>query len=246
MGFLLVLLCGLAVAEEVPDPVAAFLLPPPTQEGSESILLWSTHYVLHLADEVAAADGLALRGIDDRPFPPDAPVNLTVKDWCYAALEGSAQIKRLDGELLTVNYAGTGDLVVDCGPPLGNARWRTQGTVRFGQANGPYGDGVAGYRLVPYRTLATDPAVIPTGSVVYIPQARGVAFELDGQQRIHDGYFFAADVGGAIKGLHIDTFTGTEMSPPFPHIGNQPDSRFVAFVLENTGPIEQGLSAAHR
>jgi len=241
---MLLLLCAVAAAS--PDPAAlaaAFDLPPPDAAGAP-VQLWSTHYILHEAQEVSVQDGLPLLDVGEGAFPPEAPVHLTERDWCYAALEGSARISRLDGTVVTVNYAGVGALAVDCGPPLGNARWRSQGTVRFGHAVGPYGDGVSGYALVPFRTLATDPSVIPTGSVVYIPSAVGVRFTHAGQAFTHDGYFFAADVGGAIKGPHIDTFTGTQPSP-FPHVGDKPAATFEAHVLSGGSALEAVLGALH-
>ena len=228
-----------------PALAAAFALPAPALGDAGPLRLWSTHYVLHLGAEVPAAQGHALLGVGEQPFPAGSPIHLSAHDWCYAALEGSAAISRLDGSVLTVNYAGTGPVAVDCGPPLGNARGRTQGTVRFGEAVGTYGDGVQGYALVPFRTVAVDPGVIPIGSVLFIPDAVGVPFTSEGRELVHDGYFFAADVGGAIRGAHIDTFTGTQGSP-FPHVGDRPQANFDAYIVAGAADIQAALEAAHR
>jgi 3D (Asp-Asp-Asp) domain-containing protein len=67
----------------------------------------------------------------------------------------------------------------------------------------PFGVGVQGYALVPYRSLAVDPRYIPIGHVVEMPELRGVTLP-DGTT--HDGCFIAADGGGAIRGHHIDLF----------------------------------------
>jgi 3D (Asp-Asp-Asp) domain-containing protein len=222
-----------------------FDLPPPPPTSGQPLRLWSTHYVLHEGAEVPPAEGVALVGVGEGAFPAEAPLHLSERDWCFAALEGSARLERLDGSVLTVNYAGVGALVVDCGPPLGNARWRGQGTVRFGLARGTYGDGTGGHVLAPFRTIATDPTVIPTGSVVYVPSARGVGFVFEGESYTHDGYFFAADVGGAIRGEHIDTYTGVSGSP-FPHVGDAPSARFDAVVLAEGHVLEAVFRAAHR
>ena len=235
-----------ASASAAPAPALAerFALPAPTL-SAPPLRLWSTHYVLHRGAEVAADQGPALLGVGEQPFPAEAPIHLSERDWCYAALEGSAAITRLDGSVLTVNYAGTGPVAVDCGPPLGNARWRTQGTVRFAAAVGPYGDGVQGYALVPFRTVAVDPARIPIGSLLFIPDAVGVPFTHEGEDYTHDGYFFAADVGGAIRGAHIDTFTGTQGSP-FPHVGDRPQATFDAYLIGGPSDIRAALEAAHQ
>ena len=227
----------------VDHQAASFDLPEPAVAGMEPIRVWSTHYVLHAATEVN--DGHPLLAPGDEPFPAEAPIHLTARDWCMAALQGSARVKRLDGSVLTVTYASEGDVAVDCGPPLGNARWRTQGRVRFGRASGLFGDGVRGYELVPYRTIATDPAVIPTGSAVYVPSARGVEVRVGKRTLVHDGWFFAADVGGAIRGLHIDTFTGTQLRPGLPQVTNTADERVDAFVIDDPAVVES-LRRLHR
>lgn len=62
-----------------------------------------------------------------------------------------------------------------------------------------------GCRLAPMRTVAVDPKVIPRHSVLFIKETVGLKLP-DGS--IHDGYWYASDVGGAIKGARIDLFTG--------------------------------------
>lgn len=67
----------------------------------------------------------------------------------------------------------------------------------------PYGVGVQGYALVPYRSLAVDARFVPIGHVVEMPELRGLPLP-DGTR--HDGCFVAVDGGGAIRGHHIDLF----------------------------------------
>lgn len=67
----------------------------------------------------------------------------------------------------------------------------------------PYGVGVQGFALVPYRSLAVDPRYISIGRVVSIPALEGLRLP-DGSA--HDGCFVAVDGGGAINGHHIDLF----------------------------------------
>ena len=62
-----------------------------------------------------------------------------------------------------------------------------------------------GCRVVPMRTLAVDKAIIPRRTVVFIKETVGLRMP-DGQA--HDGYWYASDVGGAIKGQRIDLYTG--------------------------------------
>jgi 3D (Asp-Asp-Asp) domain-containing protein len=71
----------------------------------------------------------------------------------------------------------------------------------------PYGIGVAGYALVPYRSLAVDRRHIPIGHTVEMPELTGMPLP-DGTT--HDGCFVAVDGGGAINGHHIDLFLPSE------------------------------------
>jgi len=62
-----------------------------------------------------------------------------------------------------------------------------------------------GCKVVPMRTLAVDKSIIPRRTVVFIKETVGLRMP-DGQT--HDGYWYASDVGGAIKGQRIDLYTG--------------------------------------
>jgi 3D (Asp-Asp-Asp) domain-containing protein len=55
------------------------------------------------------------------------------------------------------------------------------------------------------RTVAVDKTVIPRRTVVFIKETVGLQMP-DGDT--HDGYWYASDVGGAIKGLKLDLFSG--------------------------------------
>ena len=73
--------------------------------------------------------------------------------------------------------------------------------------NAPFGLGIDGYKLVPYRTLAVDPHVIRTGTVLYLPVLNGVRLP---SGEIHDGFMFAHDEGQGITGKRVDVFVGYE------------------------------------
>lgn len=79
------------------------------------------------------------------------------------------------------------------------------GRSRFKIIDAPYGIGSRNNPLQPYRSLAVDPKKIPIGTKIYIPEAKGMRLP-DGT--IHDGIFYAHDVGSGIDGNHIDVFTG--------------------------------------
>jgi 3D (Asp-Asp-Asp) domain-containing protein len=55
------------------------------------------------------------------------------------------------------------------------------------------------------RTVAVDTKVIPRRTRLFIKETVGLPMP-DGTA--HDGYWYATDTGGAIKGQKIDLFTG--------------------------------------
>src|SRR5205085_4697428 len=100
----------------------------------------------------------------------------------------------------------------------GSARLRDGRVVNFDQKydgrwtylvtrNAPYGISARGYKLIPYRTLAVDPHVVPLGTVVYLPALDGVRLP---SGEIHDGFCLTDDTGQGIDGRRIDVFVGFE------------------------------------
>lgn len=71
----------------------------------------------------------------------------------------------------------------------------------------PCGRGATGRPITPLRTVAVDPAMIPMGKRLFIPEFVGVPMP-DGAP--HDGCFVAEDQGIKIKGHRIDIFAGDE------------------------------------
>lgn len=218
-----------------------FNLPEPNQVAlGRDLSLWATYYYVHRAQNVVG--GEPLLDMSGRSLG----VALSQKDWCAGAVEGTLQVMDGQQSLGTYNYAGTNSRAqVNCTafyPSLG----RRTGTVRFMRTNNPFGDGVQGNALVPYRTIAVDRSIIPIGSVIYIPQARGVTVTLPSGERVtHDGYFFAADVGGAIRDRHIDVFLGVAEQNPFPFVTSSSRGTFQAYLVEDP-QIKQLLASLHR
>jgi 3D (Asp-Asp-Asp) domain-containing protein len=75
------------------------------------------------------------------------------------------------------------------------------------KAKYPWGRGATGKPITPLLTVAVDSTVIPLGTPLYIPEYDGVARDLAGAAQ-HDGCFLAEDRGLAVKGQHVDVFTG--------------------------------------
>jgi len=207
----------------------AFNLPEPNSASAlQNLSVWATYYTTHQAQN--QSNGYPL--LD--PTGNSLGVALSERDWCAAALEGSVQIANGQSLLGVYNFAGRGDTdQVNClpyYPTLKNISATNR--VRFKPSNTPYGEGSNGNQLVPYRTIAVDRTLIPIGSVVYIPAARGVSVTLpSGDRAVHDGYFYAGDVGSAIKGNHIDVFLGIAKQNPFPFVKSTASATFNAYIV---------------
>lgn len=108
-------------------------------------------------------------------------------------IEGTGRLG--DGRLLNVS---------DSGPcPAGGATTTRYSVVD--EMKYPWGIGVKGWALQPYRSVAVDPAVIPYGTPLYVPDFDGILAP-GSYGFVHDGCVIAEDTGGGIDGAHIDFF----------------------------------------
>jgi len=100
-----------------------------------------------------------------------------------------------------------GDLLTSLvsGSLPGSGVFNLKATLYHAGAKGVGGLDSLGCKVVPMRTIAVDKTVIPRRTVIFIKETVGLKMP-DG--RDHDGYWYATDVGGAIKGQRIDLYTG--------------------------------------
>lgn len=98
----------------------------------------------------------------------------------------------------------------------GDPDWRASARLYHAGGGGATGNDSLGCRPIAMRTVAVDPRVIPRRTKLFIRETVGLRLA-DGS--IHDGYWYASDTGGAIKGQKIDLYTGHgrgSMSPAMP------------------------------
>ncbi|HSS21517.1 MAG TPA: 3D domain-containing protein [Pyrinomonadaceae bacterium] len=222
--------------------VDGFDLPEPAQLTNPK-MLWATHYFVFTAD--SSSGGQPLLDMSGGSLG----ATLSTKNWCLGAIEGTIRVRQPNGAGKVFNFAGRGSsLQVDCSGVIHNPSINLQaiGKSRYQQARGPFGDGAQNMILVPFRSIAVDKSRIPIGSVVFIPAARGRNITLpNGQTVQHDGYFFAADTGGAIQQDHIDIFGGISDANPFPNfVHSTPTPTFEAFLV-NDPQIVATLKSLH-
>jgi 3D (Asp-Asp-Asp) domain-containing protein len=220
----------LGVAQKELDSFS--LLPPEKSDSLVKLHLWATQYFIHQFNSSGKIPIVFEDGEDRRLFADTC-------DFCTAALEGTAYVKDSIGNIIVINFASRGDSNwVDCR----KCKKFTQSKLNvesWGKTvwdvSSDFGNGVQNYKLIPFRTIAVDPKMIPFGSVIYIPLAKGDSIQMpSGDVFVHDGYFFAGDTGGAIKENHIDVFTGVFESNPFSNfLFSNSSKSFEAYVVSD-------------
>ncbi len=100
-----------------------------------------------------------------------------------------------------------GELIVSAltGALPGTPDFRMKATLYHAGAKGVGALDSLGCKVVAMRTVAVDTKVIPRRSRLFIKETVGLPMP-DGSK--HDGFWYASDTGGAIKGEKIDLFTG--------------------------------------
>jgi len=212
---------------------------PTRKSKSKALHLWSTFY--HVYSAQSNDDGIPLLDMQGKTLKmgdKELDARLSEPDFCKAAIEGTVRIVDAHGDEVTYNYVGLGeDSQCDCSPYAGNLPDTVKkrlGATRWGTSAVPFGTGAEGMALIPFRSIAVDSKYIPYRSVVYVPAARGIEVTLPpGRIREHDGYFYAADSGGAVKDNHIDVFCGLSDKPFADFITSNPECPFNAFLIED-------------
>ncbi len=100
-----------------------------------------------------------------------------------------------------------GDLITSIvsGALPGTGVFNVKATLYHAGAKGVGALDSLGCRVVPMRTIAVDKSIIPRRTVIFIKETVGLKMPDGGN---HDGYWYASDVGGAIKGKRVDLYTG--------------------------------------
>jgi 3D (Asp-Asp-Asp) domain-containing protein len=205
---------------------------PAENELGATLSLWGTFYYGQPA--VESSTGIEILNRAGQVVGP----RISDKDWCHGAMEGTLIVTKSDGSTVTYNFDGTASTrQTSCKAfftKLSEEKLAALEKTRFRHARGPFGDGAENFVLSPYRTLAVDRTKVALGTALYIPSARGVAITLpDGSTATHDGYFFAGDVGGAIKDAHVDFFLGVSLKNPFPFVKSKESDTFAAREVLN-------------
>ena len=140
------------------------------------------------------AEGDFTGAADTSIFDPGCAVLATVPAAFASSLDVEGTGRLADGTVINVSGAcGCGRS--PCYQPV--------------DAQHPWGYGVQDRALVPFRTVAVDPSVIPYGTGLYLEELDGVTMPGDPPWGgfVHDGCVIAGDTGGGIIGMHVDFFS---------------------------------------
>lgn len=227
----------ICVAGAPADAQSKFDIESPTNlDALSRIRLWSTHYYVQTARQVGPPNG--------HPIVGRAPWNVTLglRDWCLMAVEGTGVVSMLSGGEQGFNYRAVGSQrFADCSAIITSIPTNSMNRTLYDKLppDAPFGIGSApDTRLLPFRSLAADASLYPRGTVIYLPDLKSKGFkDVDGAMKSHDGYMIVGDVGGAIRGAHIDFFTGTVTTNPFPSlVTSSPNGKFDAYLV-NTASV---------
>jgi 3D (Asp-Asp-Asp) domain-containing protein len=259
-GYAIVLLLAACATASTPSREPASLAPPLTveeralafsleapaiEELDRALNLWATHYHTPSITPAHATISAAfpLIGRNGQPISPP----LLHRDWCEAALQGSVSIQQGETATAYVFVDSKGPEQANCDQWLGSLSDGVKNATRrarFMKVNHPLGCGVRNHPLVPFRTIAVDPDTIPLDTVIYVPELRGRIFQMNGRAFVHDGYLFAGDRGGAIKGAHIDVFLVESAAGPLEDLFASTASRtFKAHILDEDHPGAEAVRA---
>lgn len=223
--------------------IDSFDIAAPAASAAADMKLYATRYYVHYVEQTSGSASVSLLDRQGKSLG----VSVSKSDFCFGALQGTISVKDGDGiAVYNVNSLAPTRSATCFYRKLGpatNSRLGRQAWAKL-TGNGNYGLGVQHMRLVPFRTIAVDPARIPIGTVLYIPRLKGFEFSVDGQPRVHDGYVIAGDVGGAIKDNHIDFFTGNYRGPPPSFVTSDKKGLFDARVVTDAAIINRLKSDA--
>lgn len=236
-----------------PDFQDTFDIPPPPSDSlEETVQVWSTSYIR--VEPIPDTNGVPFRDINGVPISD----NVRETSWCKGAQEGSIKTTFM-GEEIILTHAGEfkeqTPNYIDCDEVFSTHTnsLSSYGLSYHAKTNAPFGLGINNYFLVPYRTIAVQLKgnkyfKLNKGDVIYIKDAAKITVTdpYTGKKYKHDGYFFVGDVGGKVKGMHIDTFCGlkTDCLPPF--TGSSDDKYVLSTALIITDPaIKEKLKHMH-
>jgi 3D (Asp-Asp-Asp) domain-containing protein len=180
--------------------------------GSQ-VRLWATWY--HVPLYKSQSTGHYLRDKKGNPISP----KVSLKSWCFCAMEGTCKIDNT-----MYNYAGTSTKTygINCKQYFNHS---PSNFVKFYKENKhPFGVGNRSNPLTPHYSLACDQSIYKFGQEIFIPESKS--------PKNPRGIWRCDDVGGKIKGNHIDVFIGTDSKSNYEWIKSKSSGTFNAYLIQ--------------
>lgn len=118
-------------------------------------------------------------------------------------LAAEAEAERIATEMRVADEAELAEAAAEYAEA--EADWRLSARLYHAGGGGATGNDSLGCRPIAMRTVAIDPRIVPRRTRLFIRETVGMQMP-DGTR--HDGFWYASDTGGAIKGNKIDLYTG--------------------------------------
>ncbi|MBK9030725.1 MAG: hypothetical protein IPL61_05195 [Myxococcales bacterium] len=196
------------VAVSAPREVRPAPAPAPVSEVPIARFQMTFYFIIHEAEMEAprpandnTSDEVSLAAIGAAPAPELVPLkdqacvplaHVTKAFAGQVMMQGTGKLR--DGRMVNVATR------CKCGRPC----------FHLVSPQRQWGTGGSGRALVPFRSVAVDPAVVKMGSLLYIPALDGM--RMPGPAGVggfvHDGCVVAVDTGGGIDGHQLDLFVG--------------------------------------
>ena len=164
----------------------------------KKLKLWSTYYFT--PSFISGSGSYCLRDKNAKCISR----GLSLDQWCMIGLQGTGLV---DSKTYTYSKP-TSSKRVPCEKSfLKRVSYAySTGKIKYSVSKHREGHGNRNNPLTGLKSIACDQKVFKYGQKIYIPQAVSKA---------HNGVFICEDVGGAVKGYHIDTFVGVvDLSRP--------------------------------
>ncbi len=199
----------------------------------------------------------AIRGVNERSLVENE--GLTLGDWCRLLQQSSARIVTSTGSNINISVAGlapeyaslSGNKNAEVHPCATQASSETARQnfsdpsyreSRYEISSAVFAQAARSEELIPFRSVAVDPTLIPYGTLIYVPTLRGKSFVANGRSFTHDGYFLAVDSGPQLLENNIAFFSGFSNQD---HFGFSQEEDLEIFFLANR-EVSQTLRDLHR
>lgn len=187
----------------------------PTDMGKK-VTLWATFY--YIPDIKSSKTGVYIRNRSSKIVGPKIPL----EGLCDMMLQGSGYVD----DILYSWDSYSSAYKADCSFYSS----KISGTLKFDK-HYKCPVGAKSNCLTPFKSIAVDRDIYPLGTKFFIPALKGI--------NGHDGVVVAEDIGGGVKGNHIDFYIGRavprdkyKIAQKYKFVKSKPHLTFEAYIID--------------